>query len=57
MGICRNKISEGYKAYMDKGIYPYLVGYSNNYYDPFFETYSTFNDEIISLKIYRGIKL
>lgn len=42
---------------MDKGIYPYLVGYSNNYYEPFFETYCTFNDEIISLKIYRGIKL
>lgn len=57
MGICRNKIAEGYKAYIDKGIYPYLVGYSNNYYEPFFETYSTFNDEIISLKIYRGIKL
>lgn len=57
MGICRNKIAEGYKAYMDKGIYPYLVGYSNNYYEPFFETFSTFNDEIIPLKIYRGIKL
>lgn len=53
---CEDKmINHLYELYMDKGLYPFSVAYTNNFYEPFFSFSIKLNNETIPLQLYHSI--